>query len=66
MTLVCQQDDAAPAPTPTVHDRLRAAGISEERIQQHLRGGLIRLDGQVVTDLDQPAPPPARPVIDPS
>ena len=49
--------------TPTVRDRLTAAGLSEERIQLHLQAGRIRCDGDTVTDLDQPAPPPARVVI---
>lgn len=41
--------------TPSRRDRLRAAGLSEERIQQHFLADVIRLDGQHVTDLDQPA-----------
>jgi hypothetical protein len=40
--------------------------LSEDRIQKHFRAGVIRLDGQQVTDLEQPVPPPARPVIGPS
>jgi hypothetical protein len=51
---------------PRVIDRRGAAGLSEERIQQHFLAGAIRLDGQQLTDLDQPSPPPARPVIDPN
>ncbi|QYN41161.1 hypothetical protein K1T35_48355 (plasmid) [Pseudonocardia sp. DSM 110487] len=50
------------APAPTVHDRLRTY-LSEERIQAHFKAGSIRVGDQVVTDLNQPAPPPARPVI---
>jgi hypothetical protein len=38
--------------------------LSEDRIQKHFRAGVIRLDGQQVADLEQPAP--ARPVIGPS
>jgi hypothetical protein len=56
----------APAAVPRVIDRLRGAGLSEERIQQHFQAGAIRLDGDQVTDLDQPAPPPSRPLIAPS
>lgn len=59
-------DNPEPAAAPRVIDRLRAAGLSEDRIQQHFQAGAIRLDGEQVTDLDQPAPPPSRPVIDPS
>jgi hypothetical protein len=50
-------------PAMRVIDRLHAAGLSDERIQEYFRAGAIRVDGQQVTDLDQPAPPPARPVI---
>jgi hypothetical protein len=52
-------DNPEPAAVPRVIDRLRAAGLSDERIQRYLGAGAIRLDGQVVTDLEQPAPPPA-------
>jgi hypothetical protein len=38
----------------------------DERIQAYFRVGAIRVDGHPVTDLDQPAPPPARLVIAPS
>jgi hypothetical protein len=65
--VVAEHDDTSePAAVPRVIDRLRAAGLSEDRIQQHFQSGAVRLDGQQVTDLDQPAPPPARLVIDPS
>jgi hypothetical protein len=53
-------------PGPTVADRLRSAGLSDATIQQRYRAGSIRLDGKMVTDLDQPAPPPTRPVIAPA
>ena len=53
-----------PAPTPlTVRDRLSAAGLSDERIEQHMTAGRVRVDGELVTDLDTPAPPPARVVV---
>lgn len=49
--------DAAPAPgdAGTVAERLRAAGLSEARIEEHLRVGRVAVDGEIVTD-------PARPV----
>jgi hypothetical protein len=47
----------------TVFDRLLAAGLSEERIQWHLSAGTVRVDGQVVTDPDAPAPRPSRIVL---
>jgi hypothetical protein len=59
-------DSREPAAVPRVIDRLRAARLSEDQIQRHLKAGAIRLDGGQVTDLDQPAPPPARLVIGPS
>ena len=48
---------------PTVIDRLVAAGLLQERIEQHLTAGRVRVDGELVTDLDRPAPPPARVVL---
>jgi hypothetical protein len=39
-----------------VGDRLTAAGISAERIEQHMTAGRVRVDGEPVTDLDPPAP----------
>ena len=45
---------------PTVFDRLSAAGLSQERIEQHLTAGRVHVDGELVTDLYRPAPPPAR------
>ena len=50
-------------PVPTVLDRLFAAGLSEERIGQHLTAGRVQVDGEQVIDPQQPAPPPARVVI---
>lgn len=48
--------------SPTVRDRLLAAGLSEERIDWwlSLEPGAVRVDGQPVVDGDQPAPAPAR------
>lgn len=54
-----------PAPAPTILDRLTAAGIDADRIQQHLAAGRIRVDGQVIEDLDTPAPPTTTWVIGP-
>jgi hypothetical protein len=39
-----------------LRDRLTAAGLSDERIQQHITAGRVRVDGELVTDLDTPAP----------
>ena len=47
--------DDEPTPT-TVRDRLTTAGLSAERIEQHMTAGWVRVDGEVVTDLDAPAP----------
>lgn len=47
-------------PAPTVLDRLLRAGISRESIDAHHTNNLLRMDGEVVTDLDQPAAIPAR------
>ncbi len=49
--------------TPSVRYRLLAAGLDEARIEKHHAAGRVRCDGEPVTDLDQPAPPPARVVI---
>jgi hypothetical protein len=43
---------------PTVFDRLVAAGLSQERIEQHLTAGRVRIDGELVTDPDRLAPRP--------
>jgi len=47
--------DDEPAPT-TVRDRPTAAGLSDDRIQQHMTAGRVRVDGEPVTDLHAPAP----------
>jgi hypothetical protein len=46
-------DDEVPA-TTTVRDRLTAAGLSDERIEQHTTAGRVRVDGELFTDLDTP------------
>ncbi|CAA9364759.1 MAG: hypothetical protein AVDCRST_MAG68-5073 [uncultured Gemmatimonadetes bacterium] len=43
------------APAPSVRNRLRSAGISEDRIVEHAAAGRVRLDGEPA-GLDQPAP----------
>jgi hypothetical protein len=60
-----QPEAATPADTkaPTVGDRLRAAGISDDRIAQHLAAGAITLDGKPISDLDHPAPEGTRPLF---
>ena len=54
--------DDEPTPT-TVRDRLTAAGLSAERIEQHMTAGRVRVDGELVTDLDALAPVGTRVVI---
>ena len=54
--------DDQPAPL-TVRDRLTAAGLSDERIEEHISTGRVRVDGELVTDLDAPAPAGTRVVI---
>ena len=51
-----------PAST-TVRDRLIAAGLSDERIEQHMTAGRVRVDGELVGDLDAPTPAGTRVVI---
>jgi hypothetical protein len=51
-----------PAPT-AVRGRLAAARLSDPRIDEHMAAGRVRVDGEPVTDLDTPAPPPARVVV---
>ena len=62
-----QMQDAAVTddePTPTtVRDRLTAAGLSDERIEQHMTAGRVRVEGVLVTDLDAPAPAGTRVVM---
>jgi hypothetical protein len=54
--------DDEPIPT-TVRDRLTAAGLSDDRITEHVTAGRVRVDGELVEDLDQAAPSPARIVL---
>jgi hypothetical protein len=46
-----------------VFDRLLAAGLTLERIEEHLAAGRVRVDGELVTDPYGAAPPPARVVL---
>jgi hypothetical protein len=54
--------DQEPAPT-TVRDRLTTAGLSAERIEQHLTAGRVRVDGELVTDVDALTPAGTRVVV---
>jgi hypothetical protein len=54
--------DDEPGPT-TVRDRLTAAGLSEGRIDEHMTAGRVRVDGELVTDLNTSAPAGTRVVI---
>lgn len=56
-------DEPTPDSDVRVFDRMIAAGICADRIEYHLGAGRITVDGVVVTDPYQPAPPPARVVI---
>jgi hypothetical protein len=49
-------DDQPAASDVRVFDRMLAAGMSIERIEQHLAAGRVRLDGECVTDPYTPAP----------
>jgi hypothetical protein len=51
-----------PSDVPTVFDRL-VAGMSQERVEEHLAADRVRVDGELVTDPYAPAPPPARVVL---
>jgi len=56
--------DEQPEPADVrVFDRLLAAGLSIERIEQHLTAGRVRVDGELVTDPYLPVPPQARIVL---
>lgn len=59
--------DTSDAPTsttdspaePTVQSRMLAAGISLHDIRAYFAAGRVRLNGEPITDLDQPAPRPS-------
>ncbi|RZT85550.1 hypothetical protein EV383_2423 [Pseudonocardia sediminis] len=44
----------------SVRERAVAAGMSPERVTLHWENKVLLLDGEVVSDLDQPAPPGTR------
>jgi hypothetical protein len=46
-----------------VFDRLSAAGLSVERIEQHLAAGRVHVDGGSVTNPSAPAPAGTRVVL---
>jgi hypothetical protein len=46
-----------------LRDRLTMAGLSDERIEQHMTAGRVRVDGELITDLDTPAPAGTRVVV---
>lgn len=48
------------AETPSVLDRLVAAGISEDRATHWVTSGGVRVNGEPVTDPGTPAPVPAK------
>ncbi|WP_158071609.1 hypothetical protein [Pseudonocardia sp. Ae717_Ps2] len=52
--------DPATGAVPTLRDRMRAAGMSDERIAYHAEANAIALDGELARGLDQPAPPGTR------
>lgn len=52
--------------TVTITDRMRAAGISQERIDMHLQRGGVQVDGVPVADPNHPAAPPAKWVVMPA
>ena len=49
-------------PVPTVRSRL-AGVLSDDRVTEHLGNATLRLDGQIVVDLDMPAPAGTRIII---
>jgi S4 domain len=56
--------DQQPEPSDLrVFDRLVAAGLSIERVEEHLTAGRVRVDGERVTDPYLPVPPNARIVL---
>jgi hypothetical protein len=54
--------DDEPAPM-TVRDRLTAAGLSDARIAEHMSAGRVRVDGELVTNLNTPTPAGTRVVV---
>jgi hypothetical protein len=54
----CHMTETEPD-VPTVVDRMRAVGLSQEFIKEHLAAGHVRVDDEIVTDPGRPAPLPA-------
>jgi hypothetical protein len=46
-----------------VRDRLTAAGVFDVRISEHMCAGRVRIDGELVIDLDTAGPTGTRVVI---
>ena len=44
----------------TILDRLRAAGIAEDRARSWITQGSVHVEGETVGDVEAPAPWPAR------
>jgi hypothetical protein len=58
-TMAGVTDDQPAASDVRVIDRMLAAGLSIEAIEQHFTARRVRRDGEVVTDPYTPAPKPA-------
>lgn len=58
--------DERPDTVITVAERMRRAGIDEDRSRRYLASSAVLVDGQRVTDPDTPAAPPARIVLLPA
>jgi 16S rRNA U516 pseudouridylate synthase RsuA-like enzyme len=56
-------DDQAEPDVVTVVNRMTAAGLSQEEIERFLTAGHVRVNGELVTDPDHPAPKPASVVL---
>ena len=52
--------------SPTVLEWLIRAGLDEERARTWITSGGARVDGEPVTEVDYPAPPPTRVVLFPA
>ncbi|MEJ2865961.1 RNA-binding S4 domain-containing protein [Actinomycetospora flava] len=59
------EPETTPAATPTVLDRLLAAGLSEDRARSWIANGGARVNGEPVSDPGDPAAPPARITLHP-
>lgn len=50
----------------SVIERMRRAGIPDDRALDYFRAGSVVVDGERVSDPDTPAPPPTRIVLLPA